>query len=291
MSKSDLLLNDSDVVVQAHTLRIQGVDLVLDGGPERKKVTNQDPRRALVHDFKDKLTINYGKDYSGGVQILGYVHAPDAVEASLLVANEARADKLIIGTKTVSQWVADPTGPRPTPVDVGAELDVLKRLLRSLYQPNWWVCKNCKVVFSDHTRTKTACTKYPPPGGGGCDKNWPVAGTPSRQYKLHHTFSPDGGQSGWMCCFKCRSLFHGRGATGGVCVVDKGPHDGRGSYDFILHTNQANNSFAGQEGFRACAKCLMLYWPNATVDDDKPCPAGGKHEHANDNVSYELPYA
>lgn len=54
MSKSDLLLNDSDVVVQAHTLRIQGVDLVLDGGPERKKVTNQDPRRALVHDFKDK---------------------------------------------------------------------------------------------------------------------------------------------------------------------------------------------------------------------------------------------
>ena len=50
-------------------LKLTGPDIVLDN--KNRKGANQGPRRALVHDDNDKLTVNYNSDYTGGVEING----------------------------------------------------------------------------------------------------------------------------------------------------------------------------------------------------------------------------
>ena len=54
--------------------KVLGSDVHLDCKERRNnnKPTSQF-RRALVHDFSDKLTLNYGADYPGGVKIIGTV--------------------------------------------------------------------------------------------------------------------------------------------------------------------------------------------------------------------------
>jgi hypothetical protein len=56
------------VVVDAGALKVAGTDLMLDS-PERRGSNREGHRRALVHDFNDGLTINYNRDYTGGVTI------------------------------------------------------------------------------------------------------------------------------------------------------------------------------------------------------------------------------
>ena len=69
-------------IVNAFTLRLTGADLKIDHKPRRKNKTPH--RRALVHDFKDGLTLNWAKDYPGGVTIKGNVNVPD----KLIVKNK-----------------------------------------------------------------------------------------------------------------------------------------------------------------------------------------------------------
>jgi hypothetical protein len=64
-----------EVNIDDGNLTLKGADLKLDA-PDRRK--NQTPfRRALVHDFNDRLTLNWGKDYPGGVKICGEVNIDD----------------------------------------------------------------------------------------------------------------------------------------------------------------------------------------------------------------------
>ena len=60
---ANILLLESDVV------QCTAADFVLDC-PSRH-TAGPGPRRAMVHDFSDGLTINYGGDYPGGVTING----------------------------------------------------------------------------------------------------------------------------------------------------------------------------------------------------------------------------
>jgi hypothetical protein len=67
---TDLRLDDGDgshVVIDGRVLRVTGSDLVLDS-PARH-TGRPGLRRALVHDQRDGLTINYNRDYPGGVTI------------------------------------------------------------------------------------------------------------------------------------------------------------------------------------------------------------------------------
>jgi len=58
--------------------------------PERRS-NNNGQRRALVHNHQDGLTINYAKDYPGGVAIQGEVSLETAkVQGSLLVGAEIK---------------------------------------------------------------------------------------------------------------------------------------------------------------------------------------------------------
>lgn len=60
--------------VESRITSLHGTDLMLDS-PARR--TNQSAfRRALVHDFRDGLTINWNGDYPGGVTINGRVSMP-----------------------------------------------------------------------------------------------------------------------------------------------------------------------------------------------------------------------
>lgn len=68
---TDVLMDAGDgsfVVVDARVLKTTAADLILDS-PARHRPNTRGLRRALVHDQQDGLTINYNRDYPGGVTI------------------------------------------------------------------------------------------------------------------------------------------------------------------------------------------------------------------------------
>ncbi len=69
--KSDIKLDGGYVILEGVWTKLTTFDLMLDA-PSRRR-NSYGLRRALVHDFQDALTINYNKDYPGGVRIHGDV--------------------------------------------------------------------------------------------------------------------------------------------------------------------------------------------------------------------------
>ena len=77
------LLVGSDVVAQGR-IRSYGTDFHLySAGRSEGNVHNG---RALVHNRGDRLTINYAKDYTGGVEIRGVVKIPDQTQDQILAS-------------------------------------------------------------------------------------------------------------------------------------------------------------------------------------------------------------
>lgn len=68
---SDIKFDGNDVIVEANVLKVTAFDLVLDN--LGRHTVPGGLRRALVHDFGDGVTINWGSDYPGGVTINGEV--------------------------------------------------------------------------------------------------------------------------------------------------------------------------------------------------------------------------
>lgn len=71
-------LNVGEITAINNQLVVHGWDLVLDA--KERRAAGSDPkgmRRAFVHDTGDKLTLNWGKDFPGGVKIDGRVEIPD----------------------------------------------------------------------------------------------------------------------------------------------------------------------------------------------------------------------
>lgn len=71
---SDIILDGDNVFVDGRATYLRMPDLLLDA-PDRRTPSG-DFRRALVHDFNDGLTINWGGDYPAGVTIQGQVQIP-----------------------------------------------------------------------------------------------------------------------------------------------------------------------------------------------------------------------
>lgn len=61
-------------------LTLKHWDLVLDNDSRRKSTGGT--RRALVHDFNDGLTINWAKDYPGGITMRGDVNCTEKLSIS-----------------------------------------------------------------------------------------------------------------------------------------------------------------------------------------------------------------
>jgi hypothetical protein len=69
---TDLTLLDDIVQIDAVRLHVTASDVSLDN-PDRRANQERPLRRALVHDFGDRLTLNYGGDYPGGIFLCGDV--------------------------------------------------------------------------------------------------------------------------------------------------------------------------------------------------------------------------
>ena len=68
---SDIVFGTFDQIeITCSNLNVHGTDLTLDS-PARRKPNGPRLRRALVHDQNDGLTINFNKDYPGGVSVVG----------------------------------------------------------------------------------------------------------------------------------------------------------------------------------------------------------------------------
>lgn len=81
------------VTVQGFRTTVRSADLALDY-PARRQ--NQTPfRRAFVHDFNDGLTLNWARDYPGGVTVNGHVQIPDSLTLTELVPSEVFGGGLV----------------------------------------------------------------------------------------------------------------------------------------------------------------------------------------------------
>ena len=69
---TDIKIDDGEsqdwVTVQANVLHVQASDVIVD--QPARRVNQSGFRRALVHDQRDGLTINFNGDYPGGVAIV-----------------------------------------------------------------------------------------------------------------------------------------------------------------------------------------------------------------------------
>ncbi len=90
--------HDDELLVDSRVVRVGGTDVMLDDSGRRS--TREGLRRALVHDGGDRLTLNYGGDYPGGVSIQGSVDVPDGLTvggvdvAAELAELRARVERL-----------------------------------------------------------------------------------------------------------------------------------------------------------------------------------------------------
>ena len=88
---TDLTLNDNNVtVVAGERVVLNGWDVELWGDGRAAGNAVKTPttfRRAMVHDFGDQLTLNWGGDYQGGVTVIGDLRIRAAPQKSLLLLN------------------------------------------------------------------------------------------------------------------------------------------------------------------------------------------------------------
>lgn len=146
---ADITLENDRVVVDAPFLLLKGnrkevgSDFEIDNSGRRTEHENP-RRRALVHDFDDRLTLNWGKDYPGGVRILGDVGVPGHLDAGSIETHG------LVVTHTASspgQVAGQPVDPARMPLrrvggegattqtvtlDVGDELVGLRRRVAQL---------------------------------------------------------------------------------------------------------------------------------------------------------------
>lgn len=124
---SDIRLDDARnwVTVDAGALHVAGSDVLLDSAARRGGQGGRH-RRALVHDTDDALTLNYARDYTGGVRIndarlslrcLTQGPKPELPKAGrigdLVVTNNVtRLDRIPIG-ETTTLWLCLGVGATP----------------------------------------------------------------------------------------------------------------------------------------------------------------------------------
>ncbi|CAA6807407.1 MAG: Unknown protein [uncultured Thiotrichaceae bacterium] len=83
----DIKFKGSYVIIEGSHAQFTTTDLMLDAPSRRKNNVNY--RRALVHDHKDGLTINYNSDYPNGVTIDGETKVED------LTANKISSNQIV----------------------------------------------------------------------------------------------------------------------------------------------------------------------------------------------------
>ncbi len=128
----DIKLDGDWVVVEGNWTRIRTLDLMLDA-PSRR-ITQSGQRRALVHDFTDRLTINYASDYPNGVYISGETSMEKLHVTGTVLIGEgvlSGAGGFVDLAITPKLLLGKPFSEEPK-VDVGAELKSLRDEIEQL---------------------------------------------------------------------------------------------------------------------------------------------------------------
>jgi len=79
---SDIRFVGEDVHIEGNVQKVTCYDIELDNAGRRSNTTGN--RRAFVHDFQDGLTLNWARDYPGGVTINGDVKIPNSAAVNAL---------------------------------------------------------------------------------------------------------------------------------------------------------------------------------------------------------------
>lgn len=95
----------SDVRLEGEQVILDAWDLVLHS-EERQGAAPGEQRRALVHDTGDRLTINWGHDYIGGLKLVGVrrisAYSPPGIIAT--DRDELQIDGVVKGAKVEVTW-------------------------------------------------------------------------------------------------------------------------------------------------------------------------------------------
>lgn len=79
---SDIRFVGEDVHIEGNVQKVTCYDIELDNAGRRSNAAGN--RRAFVHDFQDGLTLNWARDYPGGVTINGEVKIPNSAAVNAL---------------------------------------------------------------------------------------------------------------------------------------------------------------------------------------------------------------
>ena len=91
--ESDIKLIKDKTIIEGNYLEVNARDILLDKKERRKISTGL--RRALVHDFEDGLTVNWAKDYPGGLSLLGKKIKIDGNNTTI------KGNELTVNSKTI----------------------------------------------------------------------------------------------------------------------------------------------------------------------------------------------
>ncbi len=142
------------LVLEAEVVKTTASDLIIDA-PSRHRPGTHALRRAMVHDQRDGLTINFNRDYPGGVTILDVVEitnrlgglklkeVAEITATKLAGAETARSDfsgrlvmrgEVIIEAPLAARSVAAPATPASTHAESFTEGVSLQALLGDLLE-------------------------------------------------------------------------------------------------------------------------------------------------------------
>jgi hypothetical protein len=264
---ADIKLDEHKAVVEAFSLEIKGADLLIDLA-ERRGGAGGAQRRALVHGPGDVLTVNWARDYSGGVQVHGKVSAPDGLSVPIkgLGLEMANVGDELYKLRSEMMALREQLEDLQIRSTITAEA-------RHYTQGGWSSCDRCAHLTFAPNQARGVCPADK--RQHGVDKG--------ARYTLFVNKSRYAAQAGWGWCHKCQGMTHGTEPLSGHCPAG-GTHDRSRSPSYLLWAPEVVQSgadakdFKSQEGWRKCSRCQGLFL--GAMTSVCPAPGGGAHNGA-----------
>ncbi len=253
---SDIVLEDTAVIIDSDRLQVRGADIVLDHAASRGgSLTGS--RRAMTHGPGDVLQLNASGDYKGGVQ----------VEGKLVVDVPVFRPAGTGGPDSEARYELEATELGALLRKMQDQIEALREQAEHLQiratiraeaphhtQAGWRWCDQCSLLHFEPNRLRGVCPSSKGPHGS----------SKSAPYLLFAIRSRYGGQDGWGWCRKCQGLCYGATPLAGRCAAG-GEHDRSESPHYLVwaveddHKGHHNKDFSSQGDWRRCHQCLSLF--------------------------------
>jgi hypothetical protein len=279
---SDIVLEDTAVVIDSSRLQVRGADIVLDH-VARRGGSLTGTRRAMSHGDGDVLHLNFAGDYKGGLQLQGKVVVDVPVfrpAGSQGPGSEARHELEPTELGRLLRKMQDQIEALREQAEHLQVRATIRAEAPHYTQAGWRWCDQCSLLHFEPNRSRGVC-----PVTKG-----PHSSSKSIPYIVFAIRSRFGGQEGWGWCRKCQGLSYGATPITGRCAAG-GEHDRSESPRYLLwaaeddHHGHEDKTFSSQDGWRRCHQCSSLYHG----DTGGACPAvqSGPHQ-AGSSWNYHL---